>query len=139
MEIKMQTENDVTLRLAEYLRTEGYRDINHLTTIQRGIDLVATDPDGVIHYVEVKGETSASNTSSRYGKAFTINQINNHVARALLATFKAMDQYGNDGAQFGMAFPENEGHLKVLATIKETVRKLAVKVYLVSENGVRVM
>lgn len=108
-----------------------------LTSIQKGIDVIAKAPDGMCHYIEVKGETSGRITSKRYGKPFNPNQIWSHVSVALMKTVTDMNSKDAGNGKFGMAFPEN--HRALLQTIKPSLDILGIIVYLVSEKGVVVL
>jgi len=135
----MLNENHVTEILAMYFIKNKHVIVDKLTTVQRGIDLIVRDEKGVNTYIEIKGETSASVTSKRYGKPFDSDQINNHVGRALLATFKAMNKYTSDNDRFAIAFPDTGGHEKVMSNIKSVLDKLNVTIYLVSDKGVKIL
>jgi len=135
----MLNENHITELLAMYFIKNKHVIVDKLTTVQRGIDLVVGDEKGVNTYIEIKGETSASVASKRYGKPFDSDQINNHVGRALLATFKAMNKYTSDNDRFAIAFPDTAGHEKVMSSIKGVLDKLNVTIYLVSDKGVKIL
>lgn len=133
----MLTENDVTRLLAEYLNSNGYKVISQLTTNQKGFDIIAESSEGKKLYVEVKGETSANKKSKRYGQNFTGNQIWNHGAVALFTTLRSMNKPEHKDADFALAFPMN--HEPMMLVIKNSIDKLGVKVYFVSENEVRTL
>lgn len=135
----MLDENYITDLLEAYFINNDYQIVNKLTTIQRGIDLVVKDKYGISIYIEIKGQTSSISTSKRYGKPFDADQINNHVGRALLATFKAMNRFTSKNDKFAIAFPDTPSHEKVLNHIKSTLGKLNVIIYLVSDKRVRIL
>ncbi|RZA01426.1 MAG: hypothetical protein EOP47_10790 [Sphingobacteriaceae bacterium] len=135
----MLNENHITEILADYFKSNDYRILTKLTTTQKGIDLIVKDKQGVSIYVEIKGETSATVTSKRYGKPFNRNQITNHVGRALLATFKAINTHTLESDKFAIAFPDTNGHELVLMNIKSVLDKLNITIYLVSNAGVRIL
>lgn len=55
---------------------------------------------------------------------------------ALLATFKAMNNYSSENDRFAIAFPDTIGHEKVLSNVKAVLDKPAVTIYLVSDKDV---
>lgn len=63
----MLNENHITELLATYVIKKKFDIVGKLTTVQKGIDLVVRDKKGVSTYIEIKGETSASINSKRYG------------------------------------------------------------------------
>jgi Holliday junction resolvase-like predicted endonuclease len=130
----MLTENDITERLAAYLTGQGYVIRQQLTTIQKGVDLIAKSPEGVLLYVEVKGETSGSAGSARFGKPFNNNQIWSHVSVALMKTVCLLNQQGHEHIRFAMAFPAN--HENLLQKIRRSLTLLHIDVYLVSPDSV---
>lgn len=135
----MLNENHITDLLATYFLNNNYEIMSKLTTVQRGIDLIVKDARGVALNIEIKGETSARSSSKRFGKPFSRNQINNHIGRALLSTFKTMNSQRDKHERFGIAFPDTVIHEEILTTIKPILEKLAVSIYLVSINGVRIL
>jgi len=133
----MLTENQITQKLADYLVEHGFSIRQQLNTLQKGIDLIAEDKEGCLIYIEVKGETSASKGSKRYGLPFSPNQIWSHVSVALLKTLTVINAHPGDDNKFGMAFPMNHKHL--IQSIKPSLDKLSITVYLVSENIVEIL
>ncbi|WP_051692036.1 protein NO VEIN domain-containing protein [Pedobacter borealis] len=133
----MLTENDITQLLAEYLKKNGYKILNQLTTKQKGFDITAESSEGKKLYVEVKGETSANEKSKRYGQYFTGNQIWNHGAVALFTTLRSMNKPEYKDAEFALAFPMN--HEPMMGYIKASMDKLGIRVYFVSGNEVRML
>lgn len=91
----MLTENDITEILAKYLEKQGHTIKLKLNSKQKGIDLIVENIDGILIYIEVKGETSGNDQSKRFGKPFAGNQIWNHVSVALLKTPKLMNKHNN--------------------------------------------
>jgi hypothetical protein len=133
----MLTENHITELFVTHLKKNNYTEITALTTTQKGFDITAINPDGKKFYVEVKGETSANENSKRYGKYFTGNQIWSHGAVALFTTLRSMDKPEHQDAQFAMAFPMN--HEPMMLYIKESMDKLGIQVYFVSQDEVKML
>lgn len=135
----MLNENQITNILSSYLLNEGCRVMSKQTTTQKGIDLIVTDKNGITLYIEVKGGTSSRAGSSRYDLPFNSKQIPNHIGKAILATFKAMEIYGTEGCKYAMAFPDTISHETALKAILSALQKLNIIIYLVSDNGVRIL
>jgi len=135
----MLNENQITDLLAEYFIDMGCQIISKLTTTQKGIDLIITDKDKITIYIEVKGGTSARAGSNRYDLPFSSKQIPNHIGRAILATFKAMEIYGTEGRKYAIAFPDTTSHETSLKGIRSALQRLEIITYLVSKNGVRIL
>jgi len=131
-------ENHITELLANYFINIGYEVVSKLNTKQKGIDLVIQNAHYSM-YIEIKGETSSFDWTSRYGKSFDSKQINNHVGKAILATFMAMEKFGFNNCKYAIAFPDTPGHGLILKKIKVPLDRLDVKIYLVSETGVRLL
>jgi len=91
----MLNENRITELLVIYLQQNNYSKIESLKSTQKGIDIKATDSKGKKLFVEVKGETSARESSKRFGQYFSGKQIWNHVAVAVLKTMLDMNKPEN--------------------------------------------
>jgi hypothetical protein len=131
---KMLTENDVVSAVCNKLKAVDFEIKQALHTSEQGIDIIAVK-DRYILLIEAKGETSASKTSSRYGKPFSQSQIKNHIGKALLAVSKILSE-NKDSKEIGVAIalPDNEGHKKVIGEIEYTLKKLGVFVFWVKDK-----
>lgn len=67
----MLTENEVVNATCKEIKNEGYTINQQLSTIQKGIDIVA-EKNGIKIYIEAKGGTSSKVGTNRYGKPFNI-------------------------------------------------------------------
>ena len=83
----MLKENDVVDHLIQSLEVNGYSIKQALYDRQQGIDVIAEKQRATL-YIEVKGETSGDETSSRYGKPFHSGQVFDMVSKVI---FKALD------------------------------------------------
>jgi hypothetical protein len=135
----MLNENHITELLAEYFIANDYLVVEKLTTSQKGIDLVVKNTSGILTYIEIKGETSADSRTKRFGMPFSKDQIKNHVGRALLATFNAMNKFTEKESEFAMGFPDTVGHAQVLNNIKPVMDSLNITIYLISDKAVRLL
>lgn len=131
----MLTENDVVNYVGKYLKDIGYEIKQQLMTTQHGIDVIATKKDITI-LIEAKGATSATFGTSRYGKEFSRNQTNHHVAVALYTITKLMTKFeGNESYKYCIALPHNKLHIEAINAIYTTIEKLGIIVILVKDNG----
>lgn len=129
------TENDVVKAVVAYLRSNGYRIDQELSTTEHGIDIVGVHER--THrkiFVEAKGGTSSKTNSKRYGKGFTPNQAKNHVAVALYFAARLHETADTKGADIALAFPDDEVHRKLVKNIRKTLRTLGVIVYFVDKD-----
>lgn len=133
MSMSILTENDVVNAVASFLKRQGYKINQALTTTQRGIDIKATKKsDGTRCFVEAKGATSSIHSSNRYGKEFNNNQIKTHIGVALLKSFQTLQS--NPKSEVVIALPDNEGHRKVIESMSTPIKKSGINVYLVSNT-----
>jgi hypothetical protein len=133
----MLTENHITELFVKYLEKNNFKSITYLNTKQKGFDITALTQNGQRFFAEVKGETSANENSKRYGQYFTGNQIWSHGAVALFATLRSMNKPEYKDAQFAMVFPMN--HEPMMLYIKDSMDKLGIQVFFVSEEEVRIL
>lgn len=129
----MLTENDVIAATCNELQSVGFEIIQSLHTSEKGIDIIA-QKERLTLYVEAKGETSATETTKRFGKPFNQNQIESHVSRALLTISKIITQKQGTLFKVAIALPDNEGHRKVIKQIKSVLCTLQVTVIWVADN-----
>ena len=129
----MLTENEVVQAVVQYLSDQGYEIDQALSTSQKGIDIEATHPARGKSFVEAKGATSSIITSKRYGKEFDSKQIKKNVGVALLKSFQTMQLHPE--SIVAIALPNNEGHRKVIESIKEPIKNSVLKVYMVNNDA----
>jgi hypothetical protein len=131
----MMTENDVIAAVCNKLEDMDFEIRQKLHTSEPGIDIIAVK-DTFTLMIEAKGETSALETSSRYGKSFNQNQIKNHVGKALLAASKLISKYPDSSLHgIAIALPDNHGHRKVIGEIEYALKKLGVYVFWVKDSN----
>ena len=134
----MLTENDIVRIFGKYLQDCGYEIIQSLTTSERGFDIIAKR-NGITLYVEAKGETSSKEDTNRYGKPFSKNQVKTHVAVAILASMKVLSRPDHEPKEVAIALPDNESHRGLIESIKSTLKKAGIKVFLVGGKSVTVL
>ena len=132
----MLTEDNILEILSNYLTAKGYQEKRRANTLQTGVDLV-TENDHEILYIEAKGETSSKPGTRRFGNAFNHNQIKSHISRAILAAFEVISEKpGGLKTQAAIAFPDNEGHRRLINKILPALNHSNIRVYLVSFDSV---
>ena len=95
--------------VADHLATEGYRIDKVLSTVERGVDVVAVHPaTGRRLLVEAKGGTSSKAASARLGKPFDSKQAKSHVSVAFYYAAKLLQQHSPEGAQVALLDVVNE-------------------------------
>jgi len=126
----MLTENDVVEAVVVHLSTAGWTILQSRTTAQRGVDILA-ERNGESLAVEAKGGGSATAGTRRFGQHFTTNQKRSHVAVALLTAVQVLSE-GKHRA--GLAFPDDDGHSRLVTSILPILRSLDIHVFLVSPD-----
>lgn len=126
----MLNENDIIDILIEYYEGKGYSVDQRSNTSQKGIDIKFKKGEKFI-YVEAKGATSSKKTVN-YGKPFNSNQVNTHIAKAILQIVQIREQFKNQS--YIIALPNNEDHRFSIDPIKNFFREINVKVLLVTDN-----
>ena len=128
------TENDVVQAIAAHLQSQGDKLVQQRTTDQRGIDVIAESPE-TTWYIEAKGATSSKKGTSRYGKSFDTGQINSHVSRAIYTAMKiAGIRPAGDRTRVALGLPENLGHRKMVAPVRESLGQLGIAVFWVDAD-----
>jgi hypothetical protein len=129
----MLTENDIIDAVCAYLRAAGYKIVSIATTTERGIDIIATRPDGSGRLlIEAKGETSARQGSARFGLPFDSAQVGVHVAEAFRTAVSLHAKHLGDS--IGMALPDTLPHRKQVNKIKSVIDSLGIIVYFVQTD-----
>lgn len=129
----MLTENEVVESITKYLQNNGYDVLQSLNTSDKGVDIIAKK-DGKMLYIEAKGATSSKEGSSRYGKGFSKNQVQIHIAVAVLASIKILSS--KKDATTGIALPDNQDHRDLISAISPVLKRLKIIVYWVNNDSV---
>ncbi|MFT5970769.1 MAG: hypothetical protein ACI8ZO_001286 [Flavobacteriales bacterium] len=134
----MLTENEIVDKVADFLKTKGYRIRQKRTTNQQGVDIIAETNFETL-YIEAKGETSSVETSKRFGLPFNRNQVKTHISVALLATMEVISrQPEGDKRKVGIALPDTVEQRIVINQIIPALNKLDIKIFWVTNNSVKV-
>ena len=130
----MLTENEVLNALRAYLERNGYPVDEFRTTLEKGVDLVATHKTtGRTLAIEAKGATSSNAKTSRFGKGFKDSQIRTHVARAF---FSAAELKGcADWHDVAIALPDTEKHRRLTARIGNALEILKISLFWVDSKN----
>jgi|GEM_PF-1732062 hypothetical protein len=118
--------------VCSFLEKRGFEDIDAVKSVyEKKADICAKSPETKsIIKVEAKGQTTSKETA-RKGQEFDQSQKQDHLGRALL---KAL-QYLDEGAMAAIALPNDDYDLKLVNSIKKSLMKLGVIVFLVSKDG----
>ncbi|HUV54829.1 MAG TPA: hypothetical protein VMW03_06450 [Candidatus Krumholzibacteriaceae bacterium] len=125
-------EDEVIDRVIEYLQANDYSILHRSAATERGYDLIAVSKEGKKLIIEAKGQTSSMRGTNRYGKEFTPSQKFDHVSKAVL---KAMQAQNEERAEVGIALPADDGHARLVNSILPSVKKIGMRVFLVTGNG----
>ncbi len=118
--------------VAGHLATEGYRIDKALSTVERGVDIVAAHlATGERLLVEAKGGTSSKAATRRFGKSFTRNQAKSHVSVAFYYAAKLRQRHSPEGARVALAFPDDANHRALVEDISSALGVLRIAVFLV--------
>lgn len=129
----MLTENEVVEAICSYLLDNQCEINQKLSTSQTGIDIIATKLNGIKCYIEVKGATSSKPNTSKFGKEFDKSQVKTHVGVALVASFRAMNEFPN--SESIIALPNNANHRLIIESMRKPIIQSGIKVWFVSEKG----
>jgi hypothetical protein len=98
-----------------------------------GVDIVAVSPKTKVRLnVEAKGQTSTKNWSNRFGKEFDRNQKRDHLGKALLKCCEYIEK--NEAA--AIALPRDSVNKELIDSIRSTIRRLGIVVFLVDQKGI---
>ncbi len=130
----MLTENDVVKAVAAHLAENGYRVDQALTTVERGIDVVAVSRStGARLLVEAKGGTTSKPTR-RSGKPFTPSQARSHVSVALYCAAKLYHRRSSENVTVALAFPDDSVHRELVDDIVSALEVLGIGVFFVGAD-----
>jgi hypothetical protein len=129
----MLYEDDVVAAVADFLRANDWTIVRTALAIEHGDDIVATKGEHTL-IVEAKGAGSSKPGTSRYGHAFTGNQVKTHVS---VAIFRALTVTSTGGALSAVAFPDNAHHRQLVGRVTSALTKAEVGIFWVNdEHGV---
>ena len=131
----MLTENEVIDAVCKFLTAKGFQIVQRRSTQEVGDDLVAerTRPEQLRISIEAKGETSARDTSPRFGSGFNTAQISVHVAEAVYRALAVLSW--NESEHAGIALPVTAHHKRRIDSIRPLLKKLDVAIFWVNREG----
>jgi hypothetical protein len=125
----MLYESQVVDSVCRFLTQNGFRVTQRLATNAHGEDIRALAPDRKQQVtIEAKGATSSRAKSNRYGKPFNSGQVRDHVAKAVYSAAR----YVSTDTLTGVAFPQNDAHVKCVDKIMPALKKLKIEVFWVA-------
>jgi hypothetical protein len=131
----MLTENDIVLAVEKQFAARGYTIRQVRRTTEHGTDVVAENV-AEVWYVEAKGATSSKHHTNRFGKPFTLNQINSHVSRAVFTAMTVLDESpAGERTRAALALPDDQGHRAMIGRITRSLARLGVRVLWVTPDG----
>jgi len=131
------TEDHVVSAVAKHLVSVGYEIKSALTSLERGIDIVATHrKTGKQLLVEAKGGTSSKATTARFGKPFDRGQAVSHVSRALFYATQLREKYQANGTEVAVAFPDDKNHKALIVGVGSALVDLKIRVFFVNAEHV---
>lgn len=128
----MLNENEVVKAVAAYLAQQGWQIVSKCTTSQTGVDIVA-EQNSRRMLVEAKGLTSASRTSTNFGRPFYQQQKNHYVASAVMTACELRSREPN--AEICLAFADDRVYRNRIAAVQPALSKLGVSVLWVGAAG----
>lgn len=127
-----QTEDEIILKLIDYLKRNGWLIESYCLGSQRGNDIVASKDKSTL-IIEAKGAKASDNAKTKKREKFDSGQIKTHFGKALI---KILDEkYKNPEAIFGIAHPDDKDIKKNIQHLIPFIQALGIKHYWVSSNG----
>jgi hypothetical protein len=127
----MLTEDQVVDAVCRLLVDHGYTILTRAVATQHGHDIVGVK-DGTKITIEAKGAGSSKAGTARFGKAFTRNQVFDHVAKAVL---KAMRIVSTGDGRAAVALPDDANHRREVAQVARALGSAGIGVFWVSDVG----
>ena len=121
-------EDDVVRAVIDYLEFDGWTIESFALSHQHGDDIVASRGEERL-IIEAKGDGSSKNTTARFGKPFTRNQVKTHVS---VAVVRAMQVASMGVALPAVALPASEFHRIEVERIAPALRSIGIWVFWVS-------
>ena len=130
----MLNEEQIIETVQKHLEVDGYKLTSKSSADEQGIDLVMTHPQKGIIEIEAKGSTSSKKGTTRFGKAFSRNQVKTHMGVAILKTFQMVNDPKNKDKEIALALPADQGHRDFIKKIRTPLSKSGVSLYFVKPD-----
>lgn len=131
-------ENAVVNETCKCLEAQGFVVSQRLSTIERGVDIVAQDPSsGCKILVEAKGGTSSMEGSARFGKAYTQTQVFDRVAKGVFTCFQLRSRHPDRSRyRVMLAVPDSRWFRSYLEPVLVELNAAGVEAMFVQESKV---
>jgi len=127
-------ENEVIQNLLAHLNKRGWEIISYVLAGERGIDVVVKDQETQLWYIEAKGGTSSSPSSSRYGKPYTKSQVFDVTSKGLMQCFHHMAKH-EEKIKIGFVYPDGKYFREYMNPIKPMLSSIGLNLFCVLEDG----
>ncbi len=130
-------ENAVVTAICSHLCADGFEIEQHLSTTERGVDVVAEHPQTKIRvFVEAKGGTSSRKDSERYGKPYTSSQVFDRVAKGIFTCLQLRTKNPEkNSVRVILAIPEKPDHFKrYIAAVSPSLDSAGIEVWFAKES-----
>ena len=127
-------ENDVVKQTCNLLEEQGLVIKKRLSTIERGVDIVAENPrNGNTTYVEAKGGTSSRIGSARYGKPYSKSQVFDRVAKGVFTCIRLRAQYpSRESSRILLSVPDERLFRSYLEPVFMELKEAGIEIMFVS-------
>ena len=125
-------ENAVIHAMCEALVASGYMIKQQLSTIDKGIDIIAAHPQtGIKILVEAKGGTSSMQNSKRYGKPYTQSQVFDRVAKGIFTCLQLRTENSDKkSVRVILAIPDEPNFFKkYISTVASSLDSAGIEIW----------
>lgn len=132
-------ENAVVHAMCEALVASGYKIEQQLSTIERGIDIIAVHPQtGVKVLVEAKGGTSSRQNSERYGKPYTQTQVFDRVAKGIFTCLQLRTENSDKkSVRVILAIPDEPSFFrKYISTVASSLDSAGIEIWFTNSGTI---
>jgi len=126
-------ENKVIEYLCIFLENSGWSIQSRVAAGVRGIDVIALNPNGKTVYIEAKGGTSSSSSSSRYGSPYTQTQVFDVTSKGLMQSFHHLAS-SSKNVEVGFAYPDGKYFRKYMDPIKPMLASIGLTLFCVKDD-----
>jgi hypothetical protein len=130
-------ENAVVNATCQRLEAQGFVISQRLSTIERGVDIIAEDlSSGCKLLVEAKGGTSSMESSARFGKPYTQTQVFDRVAKGIFTCLQLRAKHP-DRSRYRviLAVPDSRWFKSYLEPVLAELKTVGIEVLFVSASG----
>lgn len=129
-------ENEVIAGICAHLIASGCHVEQRLHTTERGIDIIAREPESHRRIlIEAKGGTSSRIGSERYGRPYTQTQVFDRAGKGIFTALKMRADHSEEDVLCVLATPDTQWFRMYLAKVALLVKPLGIEVWLLSSDG----